>query len=98
GYQVLLDCGMFQGLGGRTQQLNDELGFDAATVSVLLLSHAHIDHSGLIPKLVKDGFRGKIYCTQATKELSWILLQDSAQIQQHEKSKGHAHHVCYAPE
>ncbi|MFZ8332569.1 MBL fold metallo-hydrolase, partial [Staphylococcus aureus] len=61
--------------------LNEHLGFDAATIDCLVLSHAHIDHSGLIPKLVKEGFRGSIYCTPATKELSAILLEDSATIQ-----------------
>ena len=60
GFQILLDCGMFQGLGASTQKLNDSLGFDAAQVNLLLLSHAHIDHSGLIPKLVAEGFTGRI--------------------------------------
>ena len=83
GQQILLDCGMFQGLGRATQQLNSEFGFEPAKVSWLLLSHAHIDHSGLIPRLVKEGFTGKILCTQATVELSEILLMDSAQIQAH---------------
>ncbi|MFX8554368.1 MBL fold metallo-hydrolase, partial [Acinetobacter baumannii] len=67
GKKILLDCGMFQGMGKDTQSLNEHLGFDAATIDCLILSHAHIDHSGLIPKLVKEGFRGSIYCTPATK-------------------------------
>jgi metallo-beta-lactamase family protein len=82
GKKILLDCGMFQGLGSRTYGLNSSFGFDPADVSWLLLSHAHIDHSGLIPKLVKDGFTGKILCTEATLELAEILLLDSAQIQE----------------
>ena len=57
GTQVLLDCGMFQGLGLKTNELNGYFGFDPVKISCILLSHAHIDHSGLIPKLVKDGFR-----------------------------------------
>lgn len=77
-----MDCGMFQGLGQRTYALNSEFGFDPSDISWVLLSHAHIDHSGLIPKLVKDGFTGKILCTQATLELTEILLLDSAQIQE----------------
>lgn len=81
GKKILLDCGMFQGMGKDTQSLNEHLGFDAATIDCLILSHAHIDHSGLIPKLVKEGFRGSIYCTPATKDLSAILLEDSATIQ-----------------
>lgn len=81
GYKILLDCGMFQGMGPQTDDLNENFGFDPASVSVLLLSHAHIDHSGLIPKLVKEGFTGKIICTSATRDLSEILLYDSAEIQ-----------------
>ncbi len=81
GKKILLDCGMFQGLGKDTFPLNNNFGFDAASVNYLLLSHAHIDHSGLIPKLVKEGFNGKIFCTPATKDLSAVLLMDSAEIQ-----------------
>ncbi|MCX6206836.1 MAG: MBL fold metallo-hydrolase [Bacteroidetes bacterium] len=81
GIKILLDCGMFQGMGKETDAMNRDLGFDAASVDVMILSHAHIDHSGLIPKLVSEGFAGKIYCTPATKELAGILLEDSAEIQ-----------------
>ena len=82
GVKILLDCGMFQGMGKETDAMNRNLGFDASKVDVMILSHAHIDHSGLIPKLVQEGFAGKIYCTPATKELAGILLEDSATIQQ----------------
>lgn len=82
GKKVLLDCGMFQGLGKDTDALNREFGFDPGEVDVMILSHAHIDHSGLIPKLVKDGFNGKIFCTPATYTLSAILLEDSGEIQE----------------
>lgn len=81
GKHILLDCGMFQGMGKDTEMLNSQFGFDAATVDYLVLSHAHIDHCGLIPKLVKDGFKGVIFATPATKELASILLEDSAEIQ-----------------
>lgn len=81
GKKILLDCGLFQGMGKRTDELNASFGFDASTVSYLILSHAHIDHSGLIPKLVKEGFRGTIYATPATFALAEILLEDSAVIQ-----------------
>jgi metallo-beta-lactamase family protein len=84
GKKVLLDCGMFQGLGKEADLLNRDFGFDPAEVSVMILSHAHIDHSGLIPKLVKDGFNGKIFCTPATKDLTNVLLEDSAEIQEDE--------------
>ena len=81
GTKILLDCGMFQGMGYETDELNNEFGFNAAEVDVLVLSHAHIDHSGLIPSLIAKGFKGVIFGTQATKELSNILLLDSAKIQ-----------------
>jgi metallo-beta-lactamase family protein len=82
GRKILLDCGMFQGMGRETDALNRNWGFDPAEVDYMILSHAHIDHSGLIPKLAKDGFRGKIYCTPATRALTVILLEDSAEIQE----------------
>lgn len=82
GKKILLDCGMFQGLGKDTDTLNRDFGFDPAEVDVMILSHAHIDHSGLIPKLVKEGFNGKIFCTPATQTLTSILLQDSGEIQE----------------
>ena len=81
GKKILLDCGLFQGMGAETDQLNTEFGFDAAKIDVLVLSHAHIDHSGLIPKLIAQGFTGVIYGTEATKELIRILLLDSVKIQ-----------------
>ncbi len=84
GKKILLDCGMFQGLGRETDMLNRDLGFDPASVSAMILSHAHIDHSGLIPKLVADGYTGRIYCTPATRDLTSVLLRDSAEIQQDE--------------
>ena len=82
GKKYLLDCGMFQGMGTQTDILNRNWGFTPAEVTHLILSHAHIDHSGLIPKLVKDGFNGKIFCTPATRELTAVLLEDSAGIQE----------------
>ena len=92
GTQILLDCGMFQGCGTRTHQLNEHFGFNASEISFLLLSHAHIDHSGLIPKLVRDGFKGPIYCTKATRELGEILLHDSAEIQNHDRHDSRINH------
>jgi len=82
GKKILLDCGMFQGMGKDTDLLNRDFGFEPGEVDVMVLSHAHIDHTGLIPRLVKQGFTGKIFCTDATKELSVLLLLDSAQIQE----------------
>ena len=82
--KILLDCGMFQGMGKETNTLNREFGFDPREITVMILSHAHIDHSGLIPRLVQEGFNGSIYCTSATKDLTSILLEDSAEIQEDE--------------
>lgn len=82
GRKYLLDCGMFQGLGHATNGLNRNWGFEPSEVNYLILSHAHIDHSGLIPKLVNNGFTGTIFCTPATRELTELLLIDSAEIQE----------------
>lgn len=81
GTQILLDCGLFQGMGDITDQLNESFGFDPARVTYLILSHAHIDHCGLLPRLVAEGFNGPIFCTPATRDLAEILLLDSAKIQ-----------------
>lgn len=82
GKKLLLDCGLFQGLRKKTREYNSNLGFDATEIDYVFLSHAHIDHSGLLPKLIKDGFDGKIFCTKATADLAQILLSDSAYIQE----------------
>src|SRR5689334_4508151 len=84
GRQILLDCGLFQGMGKETDALNEHFGFNPEKLDVVLLSHAHIDHSGLLPKLVKEGYSGKIICTPATRDLTEILLYDSAEIQTYE--------------
>lgn len=82
GKKILLDCGMFQGMGDETAEMNNEWGFEPSEVNYLILSHAHIDHCGLIPKLIKDGYEGEIYATPATKDLASILMVDSAGIQE----------------
>src|SRR6187431_2368529 len=84
GTKILFDCGLFQGMGQKTDELNEQFGFDPASVNYVFLSHAHIDHSGLIPKLVKDGFKGKIFATPATKDLAAVLMEDSAGIQEND--------------
>lgn len=82
GKTILLDCGMYQGKGMETDAANRELGFDPKDIHYLLLSHAHIDHSGLIPYIYSLGFRGKIFCTPATRDLCQLMLQDTAFIQE----------------
>ncbi len=80
GRQVLLDCGLYQGKGSETDELNHHLGLDPNNIEAVLLSHGHIDHCGNLPYLVKQGFQGKIYCTPATFDVCSILLIDSAHI------------------
>ena len=82
--QVLLDCGMFQGSRVLDRKNREEFPFDPSQINYMILSHSHIDHSGRIPLLVKRGFRGKIYCTDATADLVSIMLQDSGYIQEKE--------------
>ncbi|MBC7867186.1 MAG: MBL fold metallo-hydrolase [Gloeobacteraceae cyanobacterium ES-bin-316] len=82
GKKILLDCGMFQGMGKETDEMNREWGFEPSGIDYFILSHAHIDHCGLVPKLIKDGYKGVIYATPATKDLASILMEDSAGIQE----------------
>jgi metallo-beta-lactamase family protein len=82
GKNILLDCGLFQGRREEAYQKNLSFPFDPATIDVLVLSHAHIDHSGKIPMLVKHGFTGTIFSTHATRDLANIMLLDSAHIQE----------------
>ncbi len=86
GSQILLDCGMYQGMGKETDELNRHLGLNPSAIDAVILSHAHIDHSGSLPTLVKQGFRGKIYCTPATLDVCRILLLDSAHIHESDVS------------
>lgn len=79
---ILIDCGLFQGKREETFIKNRNFDFDPSDIDVLILTHAHIDHTGNIPNLVRKGYKGKIYCTHATKELCEIMLKDSAYIQE----------------
>lgn len=84
GKRILFDCGMFQGKGLETDSMNRDLGFDPSLIDHIILTHAHIDHSGLIPYVYRLGFRGSIICTSATRDLCSIMLADSAYIQEHD--------------
>ena len=82
GKKILLDCGMFQGKGQETDLMNRNLGFEPSEIDHIILSHAHIDHSGLIPYAYRLGFRGSVICTNATRDLCAIMLADSGHIQE----------------
>lgn len=82
GFTILLDCGLYQGNSDILKDFNDEWLFNPAWIDSMILSHAHIDHSGRIPKLIKDGYHKTIYSTHATRALSAIMLLDSAGIQE----------------
>ncbi len=82
GHRLLLDCGLYQGRRRTSYERNRNLPFDCEAVDAMILSHAHIDHSGNIPNLVKSGFRGDIICTFATRDLCSTMLLDSAHIQE----------------
>jgi len=79
---ILLDCGIFHGRRQESFERNSTFPFDPSTIAAVVLSHAHIDHSGNLPTLVRQGFRGTIYCTYATKDLCAVMLRDSAYIQE----------------
>jgi len=81
---ILVDCGMYQGGREMEEENRDDFGFDPATIDFLILTHAHLDHCGRIPLLVKQGFKGKIISTPATRELARLVMLDSARIQEEE--------------
>jgi metallo-beta-lactamase family protein len=82
GYKILLDCGLFQGKGSMIWDWNNEWLFKPTEIDCLILSHAHIDHCGRIPKLIKDGYAGPVHATHATRSLCAVMLMDSAKIQE----------------
>ena len=82
GQRLLLDCGIYQGRREDAYRINQKLPYQAGTVDAMVLSHAHIDHTGNIPNLVKSGFKGRIHATSATCDLSDSMLRDSGRIQE----------------
>ena len=82
GFKLLLDCGLFQGRREEAVRQNRDLGVDLKSLGAVLLSHAHIDHSGALPVLPRQGFSGKVYLTRASADLTSIMLEDSARVQE----------------
>ncbi|MGH9932720.1 MAG: MBL fold metallo-hydrolase RNA specificity domain-containing protein [Pyrinomonadaceae bacterium] len=91
--RVLIDCGLFQGPRALRERNWEDAPFPAASVDAVLLTHAHIDHTGYLPRLVKQGFRGPVYCSRGTAELLRILLPDSARLQEEEADYRNRHKV-----
>lgn len=100
-YKLLLDCGLFQGLKDYRLRNWEDFPIAATEIDAVILSHAHIDHSGYLPKLVREGFSGPIYCTDATADLLEIMLLDSAKLQEEEaewaNKKGYSRHKKALP-
>jgi metallo-beta-lactamase family protein len=101
GQTILLDCGLFQGFKTLRERNWAPLPVPASEIDAVVLSHAHLDHSGYLPALVKQGFKGAVHCTQATRDLAEVLLLDSAHLQEEDarraNRKGFSHHAPALP-
>ncbi|HXQ32209.1 MAG TPA: MBL fold metallo-hydrolase [Steroidobacteraceae bacterium] len=97
GRRILIDCGLFQGSRTLAAENSADFGFDPATIDLVLLTHAHLDHCGRLPLLVKRGFRGEIVSTAATRDLAALVLLDAAHLQA-EESERNAEAPLYTPE
>lgn len=95
-YRLLVDCGLFQGLKEYRLRNWDDFPVDASSIDAIILTHAHIDHSGYLPRIVKEGFSGPVYCTSASAALLDIMLKDAAKLQEEEaefaRKKGYSKH------
>ncbi|MEO7508912.1 MAG: MBL fold metallo-hydrolase, partial [Pyrinomonadaceae bacterium] len=91
--KILVDCGLFQGLKELRERNWQDLPFDPATIDVVLITHAHIDHTGYLPRLVKLGFKGPVYCSRGTADLLKILLPDSARLQEEDTEYRNRHNL-----
>ena len=87
GQRILIDCGLFQGYKALRQRNWAPFPIDPKSIDAIVLTHAHIDHSGYLPKLVREGYRGPVYCSSATKDLCGILLRDSAYISERDAER-----------
>ncbi|MCF6182783.1 MBL fold metallo-hydrolase [Lutibacter sp.] len=90
--KLLIDCGLFQGLKELRLKNWEELPINSSEIDAVFLTHAHLDHSGYLPILVKNGYKGKIYCSEATRDLAKIILLDSGKIQEEDAHRANEHH------
>ena len=90
--RILIDCGMFQGIKSLRELNREPLAILPDTIDFVILTHGHLDHCGWLPKLVNEGFNGKIFCTRPTKEIARLILYDSAKIQEEEAKKANEEH------
>src|SRR6266849_3726652 len=91
--RVLIDCGLFQGLKELRQRNWQPPPFNASSVNAVIITHAHIDHTGYLPRFVNQGFRGPVYCSRGTADLMRILLPDSARLQEEEADYRNRHQI-----
>src|SRR5690606_5151560 len=89
---VLIDCGLFQGIKNLRQRNWTPLPFPAAQIDAVILTHAHLDHSGYLPRLIREGFRGPVLSTYGTHALAGILLPDSGHLQEEDARRANRHH------
>lgn len=97
GHRILFDCGLHQGRQSDMRELNSTFVFDPTTIEAVVVSHAHLDHVGLLPLLIRGGFTGSIYSTAATKDLAEQILLDAAHLQQQEAEFANRHKLVEAP-
>ncbi len=98
GHHILIDCGLFQGLKNLRELNWEKLPVQPDTIEAVILTHAHLDHSGYLPRLVRDGFRGRIYATESTRDVTELILMDSAFLQEKDAEFLNRHHLSkHAP-
>ncbi len=90
-HRVLVDCGLFQGLKELRERNWEPLPVEAAAIHAVILTHAHLDHCGYLPRLVAQGFRGRVFCTPGTQDLCSLVLPDSAKIQEEDARDANRH-------